>query len=88
MNVVLLLAGGAIATIGQWLKSIKNIPTEAVQFALCLVGFAFYFLQAGPPTHWWPLDQKWSEDAAAWVLALPGLASIIGVHPVMKTDSR
>lgn len=89
MTIILLIAGLAIGAVGQALKSLKGIPNEIVVLVLSLLGFGFYMLQAGPPATWWPLPEQWSLNAAAWVAALPGVASGIGhVVPGMKTNSR
>lgn len=82
-------AGGILAAlVGQFLKSKKSIPNEAVQLVLATIGFGLYVLRVGPPFSWWPLTEAWSVNAVAWICALPGLASMMGNHPALKTDSR
>lgn len=88
MNILILIAGLIFAVIGQFLKSIKGFPTEAVQLAMVFMGLVLYVIQAGLPAQWVPLDPKWSEGAALWVTALPGMATLMGMVPALKTDSR
>jgi hypothetical protein len=88
LNLIVLIAAGAVALAGQGLNRYKGIPNWAVKGLLVLAGVPFYMWSVGLPPAWWgPQFEEWSMGAVIWAFALPGMASTIGLHPAMKTDS-
>lgn len=89
MDLIVMIAAGAVALVGQWLNSQRSIPAPAVKAALALAGIPFYCWSVGLPGAWYgPAFTVWSQGAVLWVLAIPGAASLFGLMPNMATDSR
>ena len=89
MNLIVLLAAGAVAVVGQWLNSKKSIPAPAVKGLLALAGVPFYLWATGMPPAWTgPEFSSWSEGAVLWAFAIPGMASLVGLAPGMGTNSK
>jgi len=88
MQFLLMLAGVAVAALGQFLNAKKSIPTAVVKVALALCGMGFYLIIAQPKAWLGQPLLDWFDVAFVWALALPGLASFIALHPAMKTDSQ
>jgi hypothetical protein len=80
---------GAIA--GQYFKSLKNVPTWVPQTAMLLIG-TVAFVAYHPPalaagSEWWVFARYWLEALVAGA-SVNGLASILGLHPALATDTR
>lgn len=89
MGIIILIAAGVTALVGQWLNTHKSIPTETVKAILAVSGIPFYAWAVGLPPVWWgPGFDTWSIGAIVWMGAIPGFASLIGTTPGMRTDSR
>ena len=78
------------AGLGQLAKSYKNLPTWIPQVVMGVLGLVFYAGHTGLPKPGASFDSwtYWVEVAVLAVGSLPGLASIIGLNPAMKTDVR
>ena len=89
MTGFVIFAGLVVAGIGQWLNSKATIPTHLVKLALAVAGLLLYGFVGGFPAAWFgPPFMAWFDDAWVWTFALPGAASLIGLAPGMKTDSK
>ena len=89
MDLIVLLAAGAVAVFGQWLNSHPKVPSAAVKALLALTGIPFYMWATGlPPTWSGPAFASWSQGAVLWAFAIPGMASLVGIAPGMRTDSK
>ena len=74
-----------IGYLGQWLKSLKVIPTPATQAILCVLAIGLYALQT-PPAQ--PLT-LWLISSVQWALAVLGVASVSAATRIApKTDSQ
>ena len=76
----------AIGYFGQWLKSIKAIPTWLAQVATVLSAVAaFAILQVPQAGH----VSEWLRDAIGFAVTALGVASLsAGVNLAPKTDSK
>ena len=89
MGTLTIGAAFLVALLGQYLKSLKNVPTWAPVAGMGLVGIAFYGLRSGwPAAPEWGAIENWLDSAWPWAVALPGMSSAIGLHPTLKTDVR
>lgn len=90
MNAITFVAGLLVALVGQYLNRFQRIPSEAVKLALAVIGATLYGTLVVHPTAWPPAPAfaAWFDDALLWAFALPGMASLIGLAPGMKTNSR
>lgn len=90
MNAIAFVAALVLALIGQLLNRSPKYPTEFVKLAMAVAGAGLYAGLVVHPTAW-PPDPKfaaWFDDALLWSFALPGMASLIGMAPGMKTNSK
>ena len=89
MDLIVLLAAGVVAVLGQYLNTKPHIPTAAIKALLALAGIPFYVWATGPPPAWsGPEFASWSHGAVLWAFAIPGMASLIGLAPGMATNSK
>jgi hypothetical protein len=89
MDLIVMIAAGAVALVGQWLNSQRSIPAPAVKATLALAGIPFFIWSTGLPPAWsGPEFTVWSQGAVLWCFAIPGIASLAGLAPGMATDSR
>ena len=89
MDLIVLIAAGFVALVGQWLNSQRSIPAPAVKAALALAGIPFYVWSSGLPPAWTGPDfAAWSQGAVMWAFTIPGMASLVGLAPGMATDSK
>lgn len=88
-GVLIFAAAGATALLGQWIKSHEKWPSWWAVLGMGIAGLAFYGLKSGWPAAWtWDGLDGWLSQAWPWSLALPGLASSLGLHSALKTDSK
>lgn len=90
MNAIAFVAALLLALVGQFINRSPNVPVEAVKLGLAVAGAGLYAALVSHPTAW-PPDPKfasWFDDALLWSFALPGMASLIGMAPGMKTNSK
>ena len=73
--------------VGQYFKTWKNLPTWVPQTALLVIGFCSYVAYNPPKEDGWALVRYLLEALVAGASA-NGIASIVGLHPALKTDSR
>lgn len=76
-----------IGYVGQWVKSLEDIPTWVTQLvlvAVCVAAFAgLHRPEQFPPT------QEWVGQAAKWALSALGVASLAaGTRGAARTDSH
>jgi len=89
MDLIVLLAAGAVAVLGQWLNTWPQIPTAAVKALLALAGIPFFIWATGLPPEWsGPAFASWSQGAVLWAFAIPGMASLVGLAPGMATTNK
>lgn len=88
MEALMFFAALAIAGVGQWLNSKPNVPPLVVKAALAAVGPMLYLLISQPTALYGPAFIEWLDKAWLWALALPGLASLLGLAPGMATRSN
>lgn len=80
------VAGLVVAIFGQWLNTKPYIPSPVIKLALAVVGLLFYLLVAMPAAISGQAFLDWIDKAWLFALALPGLASLVGAVPGMKTN--
>ena len=86
MQALIFVAALVVAGIGQWFNAHPSVPTWVSKLAMAGIGLAFYAVVEGP--HGWhgqPL-LDWLDRAWLWAAALPGIASLIGLAPQLKTS--
>lgn len=85
MQAFVMIAGVLIALIGQKLKSNPRISSDLVRVGLLLAGLGLYLVVDQPKGFGQPFFD-WLDKAYVWALALPGLASLMGMAPALKTN--
>lgn len=85
MQALMFFAALAVAALGQWFNAKTTVPPLAVKGVLALVGPAVYLIVKVPAAWTGPEFLAWFDEAWVWALALPGIASLIGVAPGMNT---
>lgn len=73
--------------VGQVFKAAKNVPTWLPQLGMWLLGFVVYVAFNPPKEDGWALGQ-YLLLAAVSALSVNGMASVVGTHPALKTDSK
>jgi hypothetical protein len=87
MQTFIMLAGVAIAAIGQKLNSNPKVPSHWVKPAMAGCGALLYLVVDAPDTLTREALFSWLDQAVIWAAALPGVASLIGLHPSMRTSN-
>lgn len=85
MQAWMMFAGLIVAVIGQRLNRYKANNTELVKLGLVVSGLMLYLPIEQP---WVEGFLPWFENAWLWAVAVPGIASLVGMHPALKTDSK
>lgn len=76
------------AIVGQFLKSLKNLPTWVPQVLMLIVGFTVFVAYNPPHTaDGWGLV-RYLIGAVISGASVNGVASLLGLAPALKTDSR
>ena len=76
-----------VAALGQWLNAKTTLPPLAVKGALAAVGPVLFLIVKAPAAWTGQPFLDWFDEAWVWSLALPGIASLIGVAPGMNTKT-
>lgn len=85
MQVFVTIAGLLLAILGQKFKSNPKVSSDLVRVGLLVAGLALYLVVDQPTGMGQPFFD-WLDKAYLWALALPGAASLIGMHPALKTN--
>lgn len=85
MQAFTMIAGIIVAAVGQKLNSMPKVPTVFVKLALALLGPILYLVLDSPDAFTRAAFLAWLDRSWVWALALPGLASLIGLTPGMAT---
>lgn len=89
METIAIICGLGGAGIAQLLNRYKANDTTLVKLSLVAWGFICYALASGlPQSFYGPQFLAWLTPAWLWVTSVPGTASLIGLHPAMKTDIK
>lgn len=85
----MMVAALIVALAAQKFNSYKANNTTLIKVAMVVLGLVLALPVYGLPTAPWgePLF-AWLDKSYLWALALPGVASLIGTAPGMKTDSK
>lgn len=90
-----MLAGLLISGLAQFANSHPKTPSWQIKLGLLLIGYVWYAGNHGfaaPDVNtfqaWFTVVSDWLEKGYVYGAALPGTASLIGLLPGMKTDSR
>lgn len=84
-QVVAITLGGLV---GQGFKSLKNVPTWLPQCAMLLAGTVAYVAYHPPGPGDALAFLRYLLEAVISGAAVNGVASVVGLHPSLKTDSR
>jgi len=87
MQTFIMLAGVAIAALGQKLNNNPKIPSQWVKPAMAVCGALLYLVVDTPNSFTRDAIFSWLDQAVIWAAALPGVASLIGLHPSMRTSN-
>ncbi len=86
MQAWMMIAGLIVAGVGQYLNSKPQYNSTLVKIGMALLGPLLYLMVEQPTgAPGGPAFMEWLDRAWVWALALPGLASLIGLAPGMAT---
>ena len=87
MQALSFLGALIVAGVGQKLNADPRVPTPLVKLAMALIGIGLYLVKSQPAAWHGQAFLDWLDEAWLWAVAVPGLASLIGLAPGMATKT-